>query len=293
MLVAAAVVSAIAPLLYHQYRTGSDAVHALAGPVIHSVEPERPQCIILNSEIRSHRVLTIKGENLTPTPDRRLQFIVSGDPSRFTILFGLEVVWESPSRITLDMSRIRQHLGDLPALTTLRAIVTNSQGRERSNYSDYINLALDAESCPAPGPTPIVPPTPFPATPPVRGVSGDLWADVIIGKPYFSQVSPNRIVPYKVFNPGGVAVDRSVDPGRMYVWDSGNSRILGIDIAKCYASENACRADIVIGQPSAYEHGACNGDSGVQNFPQRAEAGPNTLCGIPDVSQSPWELCLL
>ena len=42
------------------------------------------------------------------------------------------------------------------------------------------------------------------------------------------------VVPFKVNNPTGVVVDRSVDPGRAYVWDSGNSRILGIDLATCY-----------------------------------------------------------
>ena len=104
----------------------------------------------------------------------------------------------------------------------------------------------------------------------VRGRSGDLWADVILGKADFSQIGPGEIVPYKTFNPGGVAIDRSVTPGRAYVWDAGNSRILGIDLAKCYAGESPCSADIVIGQPAASDHGACNGDSGVQNFPNRA-----------------------
>ncbi|MDE2821870.1 MAG: NHL repeat-containing protein, partial [Chloroflexota bacterium] len=124
---------------------------------------------------------------------------------------------------------------------------------------------------------------------PVRGRSGDLWADVILGKSDFSQIGPGEIVPFKVFNPGGVIVDRSVAPGRAYIWDAGNSRILGIDLEKCYASEGPCSADIVIGQPAASDHGACNGDSGVQNFPDRAPASAETLCSIPDVSQSPTE----
>ncbi len=70
---------------------------------------------------------------------------------------------------------------------------------------------------------------------PVRGVEGDLWADVILGKPDYSEITPNEVVPFKVNNPGGVFVDRSVSPGRAYVWDSSNSRILGIDLATCYA----------------------------------------------------------
>ena len=131
--------------------------------------------------------------------------------------------------------------------------------------------------------------TEVPPGQPVRGRPGDLWADVILGKPDFSEIGPGEIVPFKVFNPGGVIIDRSTAPGRAYVWDAGNSRILGIDLEKCYASESPCSADIVIGQPAANDHGACNGDSGVQNFPNRAPASAETLCGIPDVSQSPTE----
>ena len=130
---------------------------------------------------------------------------------------------------------------------------------------------------------------PFHPTPPTRGVAGDLWADVILGQADFSAITPYEVVPHKAFNPGGVLVDRSVDPGRAYVWDSGNSRILGIDLAKCYAGKDSCSANIVLGQPSGYDHSACNGDGALQNFPLRASAGPDTLCGILDTERSPLE----
>lgn len=117
---------------------------------------------------------------------------------------------------------------------------------------------------------------------PVRGVVGDRWADVIIGQPDFTEITPHEVVPYKVFNPGGVTVDRTSTPGRAYVWDSGNSRILGLDLAQCYAQAGACTASIVIGQPSGYGHSACNGDSGFQRYPLRAPASASTLCGIPE-----------
>ena len=127
--------------------------------------------------------------------------------------------------------------------------------------------------------------TPVPVEP-VRGVAGDLWADVILGQPDFSEATPNEVVPFKVFNPGGVVVDRSTDPGRAYVWDSGNSRILGIDLADCYDNPSPCTADIVIGQPSLSDHSACNGDSGAQLFPFRRLATESTLCGVPGISIS-------
>lgn len=129
----------------------------------------------------------------------------------------------------------------------------------------------------------------IPSEPLVRGLPGDYWADVIIGKPDFSEIAPGEVVPFKVFNPGGVFVDRSVSPGLAYVWDAGNSRVLGIDLAKCYANESPCYADVVLGQPSPYDHAACNGDSGVQNYPYRAPASAATLCGIPDLAGSPHE----
>ena len=97
------------------------------------------------------------------------------------------------------------------------------------------------------------------------------------------------MVPFKVNNPTGVIVDRSVSPGRAYAWDSGNSRILGIDLGKCYEGDIACSADVVIGQPSGYDHSACNGDNSLQRFPARAQPTSKTLCGILDHSLSPWE----
>ena len=133
------------------------------------------------------------------------------------------------------------------------------------------------------------PSEPFPPSAPVRGVEGDLWADVILGKTDFSEIATNRVVPFKLFNPGGILVDRSTEPGRAYIWDSGNSRILGLDLAECYEGEAPCSAQLVIGQPSLFDHSACNGDSGVQDYPARPKARADTLCGISSTAISPGE----
>ena len=289
LLASVAAASAVAYALAHYDQALTREVHAQEGPVIHSVEPERPGCIVLNSSVPSHRILTIHGENLTPTSGTRLQFQLPGT-GNFTIHFGLEVDWESAERITLDMSLIRQHLWNIPSMT-LQVRVTNARGEGLTDWSDRFNVARDASGCAVTGasPTPTLGPTIFPPTQPVRGVAADLWADVIIGKPDFTQIAPKSVVPFKVNNPTGVVVDRSVDPGRAYVWDSGNSRILGIDLAACYEGDAPCSADIVIGQPSGYDYAACNGDNGVQAFPVRARPSAETLCGIPDHSLSPWE----
>lgn len=127
-----------------------------------------------------------------------------------------------------------------------------------------------------------------------RGETGDLWADIVIGKRDFGEISPNEIVPNKLDNPGGVIVDRSTSPGRMYVWDSGNSRIVGIDLQKCYQQKAAnpssgCSADIVIGQPSGNDYGGCNRDSSFATYPYKAKSGPDTLCGMRESTQTTLE----
>ena len=131
------------------------------------------------------------------------------------------------------MGLIEEQLDNYP-LMFFWVRIADAQGEGLSNWSDRINVAKDAKACnvarPAPVPTPF--PGSFPHSSPVRGVAGDLWADVVIGQPDFTQISPKSVVPFKVNNPTGVVVDRSVEPGRAYVWDSGNSRILGIDLGE-------------------------------------------------------------
>ena len=270
-----------------------DAARADKGepPVIHSVSPARPHCVLVKSEKQWARTLTIRGEDFDVDAERHLHLRFLGRGA-FSIHFGLEVQWISSTEIKLDMALIEDHLRDekqFPAIVRLTAGYSDNP-RETyaplSEWSDAFFIAKDEESCK--GGLPGAPPS-FPPSPPTRGLAGDLWADVILGQADFSAITPYEVVPHKVFNPGGVVVDRSVDPGRAYIWDSGNSRILGIDLAKCYAGEGPCSADIVLGQPSAYDHSACNGDGALQGFPLRALAGPDTLCGIPDTAISPLE----
>ena len=258
-------------------------------PVIHSVEPGEPYCVLRNSPRRWERLLTITGQNFGTEDDSRLNFRVIGQGNP-TFYVGPEAEWASSTEIRVDIARIAHHLPDADNFSALVRIM-NASLEPVSDWSPAFVIAADARACGAERPAPASPPPSayLPQGPPVRGEAGDLWADIILGKPDFSEISPNEVVPHKVFNPGGVVVDRSVDPGRAYVWDSGNSRILGIDLAACYAGEGPCSADVVLGQPSAYDHSACNGDGGFQNFPSRALAGPDTLCGMPDGAISPSE----
>lgn len=141
------------------------------------------------------------------------------------------------------------------------------------------------------------------ASAPVRGLVGDNWADVIIGQPDFSQITPDEVVGNHLFNPGGVLIDRTVIPNRLYVYDAGNSRILGFSsLGQCSAGTNVGKScttksdcpgsycqiqaekqpDFVLGQPTPNLSG-CNFDSGMQNYPLKPQASADSLCGMnPD-----------
>jgi subtilase family serine protease/sugar lactone lactonase YvrE len=144
----------------------------------------------------------------------------------------------------------------------------------------------------------------------VRGVAGDLWADVILGQPDFGEITFNEVTPRALFLPGGVTVDRSVRPNRVYVYDAGNSRVLGLShLGVCSAGTNAGQnctansdcpgstcaiqeargADLVLGQPS-FDRSACNGDGAFQKYPLRAPASAATLCTMPEyqISVTEW-----
>lgn len=144
---------------------------------------------------------------------------------------------------------------------------------------------------------------------PARGIVGDNWADVVLGQPDFSSLAPNEVTGARIFNGGGVIVDRSVRPNRLYVYDGGNSRVLGFshlgvcrggakDGAPCTTNSDcpgaSCAiqegrtADLVLGQPDM-THSACNGDSNFQNYPHRAPASATTLCSMPEDQISPLE----
>jgi hypothetical protein len=124
---------------------------------------------------------------------------------------------------------------------------------------------------------------------PPRGIEGDHWADVVLGQRDFTQSNSNRVVPNHAFNVSSVVVDRSTGSGihgRAYVWDAGNNRILGFDLSKqgnCYTlpAGTACTPDIVIGQPSGWDDGACNRDASTSRYPYMAPASAETLCGTP------------
>lgn len=143
-------------------------------------------------------------------------------------------------------------------------------------------------------------------------LTSDLKADVVLGQPDFAQAIPGEIVSFKTAGPGGVTVDRSTRPNRVYVFDGMNSRILGYsslgvcanDSAKACTTDSDCsestcnvqvggetgqkKADLVLGQPG-FNTSACNGDGTGLSYPNTATASASSLCSMPPNVVSPYE----
>lgn len=168
-------------------------------------------------------------------------------------------------------------------------------------FSQDLTIAQVATLAPIPTATPTPAPTSAPTSVPTTvptiaptsapaPVAGDLWADTVLGHIDFNQAVLNEVVPFKVFNPGGVMVDRFQNPQKVYVYDGANSRILGLDLPGCLASGGACSASLVLGQPSGNGYSACNIiDGNFTNYPIRIPPAGNSLCFTPPSQNSPLE----
>jgi sugar lactone lactonase YvrE len=109
---------------------------------------------------------------------------------------------------------------------------------------------------------------------PQRGLPGDLLGDLILGQPDFTEVAMNETSPDRVWDPGGVLVDESFDPPRMWVYDT-NGRVLGVILSRPVSEASKYSASVVIGQASL-NVSTCNGDSSFQSgYPAPTDS---TLC---------------
>src|SRR5579885_1624884 len=96
---------------------------------------------------------------------------------------------------------------------------------------------------------------------PVRNAAGDLWADRILGQTDYSQTHEDEVTATTLFHDESVVVDNLHNV--LYVWDSANSRILGVSGLGGVTSGQG--ADIVLGQAD-FTHGGSNHDSNWQTF---------------------------
>jgi len=101
----------------------------------------------------------------------------------------------------------------------------------------------------------------------------------LFGQPNTRETMINRIVPNACFHAGGVVVDTSSTPNKIYILDSGNNRILGFNGFKAAPAP----ADIVIGQPSLTDSGSANGNNTIYALPT---ASTLAILGFPDVNST-------
>src|SRR5581483_8695199 len=144
---------------------------------------------------------------------------------------------------------------------------------------------------------------------PPRGTPGDSWADLVLGQTdqapdgsgvsianfAFGERKPNQATSGSVFDIGSLFVDRSGGTGheRLFVWDAGNSRVLGFSNPATFVPNPALtqfgnNADILLGQP-AFSKCACNGDGNFQNYPAHSPPNASELCGMGQDQQSTSE----
>ena len=191
-----------------------------------------------------------------------------------------------------------------------RQVTTTAAGAFRADFSSRSYLAgmLGAMRYITPAGDRVYKPI-FVVEPFARGKLGDWWADTVLGQPDFTQITPNEVTNNRLFNSGGVYVDRRTRPNRVFVYDSGNSRVLGLlSLGMCVAGEKAGQActtrsdcpnstcliqenkpaDLVLGQPS-FNSSTCNSDSGYQIYPEAPFADARTLCGLAEYQTSIWE----
>lgn len=106
----------------------------------------------------------------------------------------------------------------------------------------------------------------------------NVTADGVVGQALFTTGSPNLIdgrgFDFSLSNSGGVVIDNSVKPARVYVVDTNNSRVLAWNNISAFTSH--APANLVIGQPSFFTN-ICNINPfttvGVSGVPSR-----NNLC---------------
>ena len=157
-------------------------------PVIHSVDPEPPHCVLRESTETGDRVLTITGESLLIYEERGIQFLeVATGQESARLTQGAD--WRHPRRVSIDMAPVHQLLRQEGRLRLRVRIASLGPSGQASNWSDEFILAHDRFSCGSP--------RPFPPTSAIRGIAGDLWADVVIGKPDFSQIAMKSVVPFR------------------------------------------------------------------------------------------------
>jgi hypothetical protein len=103
---------------------------------------------------------------------------------------------------------------------------------------------------------------------------------VVLGQPNLKETMFNRVVANRGFLTEGVHIDSL---GRIYIFDSGNNRILGFT----QMGNGTTNADIVIGQPSLYERSTANGDNTTYALPTASTLSLIPYPQVPSPLEAP------
>src|SRR5271166_4096967 len=110
---------------------------------------------------------------------------------------------------------------------------------------------------------------------PSIAMQGDTVADRVLGQIDLVHNGLNLIDANGMWGPRALAIDSSVRPNRLYVSDSGNSRILGYKDVATFVNGGA--ADLVIGQPDLVS-GTSDVDFGC------VSASANSFCNLAGIA---------
>ena len=113
--------------------------------IIHSVSPERPKCIPLESPNLSERLLTITGEDFGSFGNSHLQFRILWHG--VSIHFGHEVEWVDSTLIRMDLGRIAEVFEKEDDRLFVFVRLTNAFYEPISDWSDAFMVATSADKC--------------------------------------------------------------------------------------------------------------------------------------------------
>ena len=131
------------------------------------------------------------------------------------------------------------------------------------------------------------------------GASGDWSADLVLGQPDVFQSEFRKTTGAAVQWAGGLHVDKSRIPNRLFLSDNNHGRIVALESMGHCSDQSPCTSNsdcvtgtcamdypniqtsIAVGQSSLIDQAACNGDATGRRYPSRAPASQTSLCLIP------------
>lgn len=114
--------------------------------LIEAVDPPVPYCVLRSAPTTSERQLELRGRGFK-TPGTHVQFLNTVTNER-SLNFGMEINWESDTRVTVDLAQIKRNLWITPKLTLVARITDGTNNYQPiSDWSAPFFIADDATTC--------------------------------------------------------------------------------------------------------------------------------------------------